>query len=180
MKKEDQEIISKELGVKPHKINSALFSAQKRVRLYWTNIDFNKNIEDKNILLKDILDFEKVDISLYLSKEEFEKIKYKKSKKYNGEGKQIEGSIEFPQSLNRKSLCLLHSDGMKSTGRAVNIIKDNFGARRLTINEVEKLQTLPVDYTKIENISDNTRYKLIADGWTIDVISHILKGLKEK
>jgi len=38
MKKEYQDVISEHLGVEPVKINSALVSAQNRVRLYWTNI----------------------------------------------------------------------------------------------------------------------------------------------
>ena len=38
MKKQWQDIISKELGVEPIKINSNLVSAQNRERLYWTNI----------------------------------------------------------------------------------------------------------------------------------------------
>ena len=56
MKKESQDIISKYLGVEPVEINSSLVSAQHRKRLYWTNIPFNKNFEDKGIMLCDILE----------------------------------------------------------------------------------------------------------------------------
>lgn len=35
-------------------IDSAMFSAQKRQRLYWTNIPFDKNIPDMNISISDI------------------------------------------------------------------------------------------------------------------------------
>ncbi len=55
MKKEFQDVISKELGVEPIEINSALVSAQNRKRLYWTNIKGVTQPEDKNILLKDII-----------------------------------------------------------------------------------------------------------------------------
>ena len=65
MKKEWQDIISDYMGVKPTKINSALLSAQSRNRLYWTNIPFDKNIEDKNIVLKDILDEENIFTETY-------------------------------------------------------------------------------------------------------------------
>jgi len=60
MKKEYQDIISEHLGVEPIMINSALVSAQNRVRLYWTNIPNITQPEDKGIVLKDILenDFE--------------------------------------------------------------------------------------------------------------------------
>ena len=56
MKKESEDIITKYLGVKPIEINSSLFSAQSRRRLYWTNIPFDKQIQDKGIVLKDILE----------------------------------------------------------------------------------------------------------------------------
>lgn len=68
MKYEHELVISKYLGVEPIEINSALLSAQNRVRLYWTNInekpfglfgDMKPDIaqpKDKGILLKDILE----------------------------------------------------------------------------------------------------------------------------
>ena len=56
MKKEYLDIITKYLGVEPVLINSSLFSAQNRQRYYWTNIPFNKNMVDKGIILKDILE----------------------------------------------------------------------------------------------------------------------------
>ena len=55
MKKEWQDIISRELWVEPIEINSSLVSAQNRKRLYRTNIPGVSQPEDKGILLKDIL-----------------------------------------------------------------------------------------------------------------------------
>lgn len=51
-----REQITKELGVEPILINSALVSAQNRNRLYWTNIPGVTQPEDRGILLKDILE----------------------------------------------------------------------------------------------------------------------------
>ncbi len=48
--------ITKELGVEPIEINSALVSAQSRKRLYWTNIPGVEQPEDRSILLRDILE----------------------------------------------------------------------------------------------------------------------------
>lgn len=48
--------------------------------------------------------------------------------------------------------------------------------RKLTPIECERLQTLPDNYTS--GISDSQRYKALGNGWTVDVIAHILKGLK--
>ena len=56
MKQEYQDVISEHLGVKPIMINSALVSAQNRVRLYWTNIPNIEQPEDKGIVLKDIIE----------------------------------------------------------------------------------------------------------------------------
>lgn len=49
--------------------------------------------------------------------------------------------------------------------------------RKLTPIECERLQTLPDGWTS--GISDSQRYKALGNGWTVDVIAHILKGIKE-
>lgn len=51
------------------------------------------------------------------------------------------------------------------------------GYRRLTPVECERLQTLPDNYT--EGVSNQHRYKTTGNGWTVDVIAHIFKGLLE-
>ena len=55
MKKEYLKVITEILGVEPICINSALVSAQNRVRYYWTNIPNITQPNDKGILLKDIV-----------------------------------------------------------------------------------------------------------------------------
>ena len=56
MKQEYQDIISDLLGVKPVMINSSMFSAQNRKRLYWTNIPISE-IADRNITWGDIREY---------------------------------------------------------------------------------------------------------------------------
>lgn len=58
MKKVFLEYINKLFGVEPVCINSALVSAQNRVRYYWTNIDGVEQPEDKGVVLVDILEFD--------------------------------------------------------------------------------------------------------------------------
>lgn len=58
MPKKDRDIITKELGVEPIMIDAALVSAQTRKRYFWTNIPNVKLPEDRNIMLKDILELE--------------------------------------------------------------------------------------------------------------------------
>lgn len=56
--------------------------------------------------------------------------------------------------------------------------------RKLTPVEAERLQTLPDNYTQGEingkEISDNQRYKMLGNGWTVDIIAHILKHIGKK
>jgi DNA (cytosine-5)-methyltransferase 3A len=52
----------------------------------------------------------------------------------------------------------------------------NGKARKLTPLEYERLQTLPDNYTS--GVCDGARYKTIGNGWTVDVIAHIMRGMK--
>ena len=54
------------------------------------------------------------------------------------------------------------------------IVKDGI-KRQFTPTEAEQLQTLPIGYT--DSISKSQRFKAIGNGWTVDVIAHILKGV---
>ena len=56
MKKEYLDVISEYMGVEPIMINSALVSAQNRVRFYWTNIPGIEQPEDRGMVLRDILE----------------------------------------------------------------------------------------------------------------------------
>ena len=68
MKQEYKDIISSYLGVEPITIDSQLLSAQRRKRLYWTNIPNITQPEDKGIMLSDILESE-VDEKYYVNTE---------------------------------------------------------------------------------------------------------------
>jgi len=47
--------------------------------------------------------------------------------------------------------------------------------RKLTPVECERLQTVPDGYT--DHVSNTQRYKMLGNGWTVDVIKHIMKGM---
>ena len=53
-----------------------------------------------------------------------------------------------------------------------NVVVEGMTWRKLTPVECERLQTLPDNYT--EGVSKTQRYKMIGNGWTVDVIAHIL------
>jgi len=50
--------------------------------------------------------------------------------------------------------------------------------RKLTPLECERLQTVPDNYT--QGVSNTQRYKMIGNGWTVDVIAHILKNITKE
>lgn len=162
MKKEFQDVISKETGVEPILINSALVSAQNRKRLYWTNIPGVTQPEDKGLLLKDILD-ESSEQKYYLS----DKAKAYMSRHRNGKPR-----WEYHTNpLKGKAACLTAN---MYKGVPYGVIREL--ERRLTPSECEKLQSINPNYTKC--VSDAQRYKMLGNGWTVDVIAHILKQIK--
>ena len=153
MKKEHQKVISDCLGVEPVEINSALVSAQNRKRLYWTNISGITQPDDKGILLKDIIDYS--DIS----------------------SEPQTGRSAASQRLGTdKSKALLASmyKGRGNNGQTCVTTGDSW--RKLTPLECERLQTVPDNFTA--HVSNSQRYKMLGNGWTVDVIAHIFRGLK--
>lgn len=62
-------------------------------------------------------------------------------------------------------------------GNTQKKVLTNGRARKLTPVEYERLQTLPDNYTAC--VSNTHRYNACGNGWTVDVIAHILKGIKE-
>jgi site-specific DNA-cytosine methylase len=166
MKKEYQDIITDYLGVEPIEINSCLVSAQNRKRLYWTNIPNIKQPIDKGIMLKDIVEDDYINSAA------------KRTRPIKNE--------------NRKSLCLeVHGIGKSMClvtvmmnnllsplpyGKYKDVGKNNYKYREMTPLEMERLQTVPENYTS--HASKAQRCKMLGNGWTVDVICHILKGLK--
>lgn len=241
-----KEYISEQLGVQPIMINSALVSAQQRKRCYWTNIPNITQPEDRNIMLKDILE----------SGVSWQDKSYCMTASYDGavfwntlqrsqrsmvaepvgvaqRGRYIEsgnrsqkcdgGTEQFIEARkDSKSNCLttVQKDSMVAVpidtskpvrigsfgkggqaqriysvhGKSVNIVGNGGGGgaktglykidlpdgdyiiRKLTPIEAERLQTLPDNFT--EGISNTQRYKCIGNGWTVDVIAHILQNIK--
>lgn len=64
-----------------------------------------------------------------------------------------------------------------SGGHQRKTITDGKDLFYLTPVHCERLQTLPDNYT--DGISDRQRFKCLGNGWTVDVIAHIFKGLKD-
>lgn len=92
-------------------------------------------------------------------------------------------------SAEGKSVNLTAQGGGQGAKTGLYAIGETPNVRRLTPLECERLQTLPDNFTKLAAydtinesaktlVSDTQRYKCIGNGWTVDVIAHLLKGLK--
>jgi DNA (cytosine-5)-methyltransferase 3A len=158
MKNVDRDLITETLGVEPIKINSALVSAQTRNRYYWTNIPNVTQPIDKNISLRSIID---------VNAKPEEKMSDKK--------------LAFIKRLLDKNSIYIRVDGEKSmpiTARSYASWNTQYVTvdgiiRDLTIDEYRQLQTIP-NWYRFENLIKSKIIDLIGDGWTVDVISHIL------
>ena len=201
MKKEWQDIISKELGVEPININSKLVSAQLRNRFYWTNIPNVTQPKDKGILLKDILDdgftdreksrailesesrplvnkenmvhrfFNTGFTTVIFKNQELSKYaKLRIKERLNGKNGTIYNWFNDIVRDDKSGTLLANSQGW--SGKSTSVVISDNDIRYFTQTELEKLQTLPVGYTKC--LSRNKAAGCIGDGWTVDVIAHIL------
>ena len=209
MKKEFQDVITEHLGVEPIHINSEVFSAQDRKRIYWTNIIFPALPIENKSTVEDILESE-VDIKYCIEPKRSVLIceNEVKKRKIGFIGSNSQGNRIY--SIYGKSVCLCGEGGglgaktglyalpcltpdrteKRQNGRRFKpphskfytltamdkhgVLTNNF-IRKLTPLECERLQTVPENYTSI--VSDNQRYKILGNGWTVDVIAHIFKGL---
>lgn len=169
MKREYENVISEILGVAPIKINSALVSAQNRERLYWTNIPDIKQPEDKEIVMKDIIDRESEYV--FIEDKKLNNLVFKRNYlQYDTYNKGNNSQSQRACFIDKKSLCL------DTTAPANAKIFENDKVRKITRKECERLQTVPEDYTL--SITENHAKKALGNGWTVDVIVHILKNIQ--
>ena len=191
MKKESMDVITEALGVEPIFINSNLVSAQNRQRYYWTNIPMDKLPDDKGVVLADILedghvDRDKshcIDANYFKGgnlKSYFEK--HRRQLVFSDDGMCHVGDADLKgHDYNRR---VYHPDGKgpslcASSGGNLEpktYIKPN-SWRKLPPLECERLQTVPEGYT--DHVSNTQRYKMLGNGWTVDVIKHIFDGVKQ-
>jgi DNA (cytosine-5)-methyltransferase 3A len=192
MPKADKDIITREMGVEPVMFNASLVSAQCRKRLFWTNIPFELP-EDKGILLKDILQPDgEVDERMVM-----------KGKSYcltatyshaNTTEAGVKNSVERKQrtmvkvghigTSDAQGNRVYSTEGKTPTlsanggglGAKTGLYAHNDKIRKLTPIECERLQGLPDNYT--EGVATTNRYKCLGNAFNVDVVCHILTGIK--
>ena len=93
----------------------------------------------------------------------------------NGVRKDDQLELPFTKQLevsdSDKSNCL-------TTIQKDNVVVQKELYRKLTPLECERLQTVPDNYTN--HVSKTQRYKMLGNGWTVDVICHLFSCLAEK
>ena len=162
MKADYQNVISGYLGVEPMRINSALVSAARRDRLYWVNFDVDMP-EDRGITFDDI----NGNTTDWLSSTYIDKVSKWKAQ---------QDPLKNVTYIGTKAkLPCLTARGYNQSHSGMILISDGTRYRYLTNNEAELAMTLPIDYTK--GISDRERARCLGNGWTAEVIVHILKHL---
>jgi len=186
MKKEHQDIISKELGCEPIIINSKEIAPQLRHRLYWTNIPNITNIVPKDTFLNEVLDNGWADRkkarALLESDSRPLTTPVKMCHRYFNTGfttlifKSKEHYTELKKHFDQ------NFKGKKAKEIDVLIPSMDLsvynGVRYMNKKERERCQTVPEGYTEI--LSENDAACLLGDGWTVDVIAHILSFMPKE
>lgn len=159
--------------------------------------------EDKKLTLKDVLQ-DKVEESYYINQDKVQNTNTKQSNflkkillNINPSGKGMNGNVYNPE---HKSPTLTTNKGewikiiQLPRGNNIwgiiedktptlsanlwqhnNLLQEWYRVRRLTPVECERLQTLPDNYTA--GVSNSQRYKMLGNGWTVDVIAHIFREM---
>lgn len=84
--------------------------------------------------------------------------------------------LQLPRGANKWGIFEQKTPTLSSNSRSYNnLLHDGYCLRRLTPIECERLQTLPDDYTA--GVSNSQRYKMLGNGWTVDVIAHIFREM---
>jgi site-specific DNA-cytosine methylase len=157
-------VMSNAIGRKPIPINSKYFIGQNRNRNYWTNLLVNEY--DKVIQ----------PISLIIPTAETGG---------GWSGRQFkETGDEWVQTYSRRKdkvancITTWPSTEWRPGRRFYEDIHRNIFP--LTIGHLEQLQGLPIGYTDIPGITEDDRIRMLGNCWTVPVIAHLLKNLKEE
>lgn len=194
MKKIHQDVISNILDTTPIKINSNLLSAQTRTRLYWVNSINIPIPEDLNIHLESVIEYGEVDRDKsycidanyfkgtsavqYLCKSRRQVVWVIPEATKKGFVEVSNGmfiDLSFIKSKTRRGRLMIKKSNCLTASSFTYCKVTNDWFRILTPVECERLQTVPDNYTN--HVSSTQRYKMLGNGWTVDVIAHILSHI---
>ena len=168
MSKKWSALITEILGVKPLQINSSRVVPQNRFRNYWTNITTDLP-DDSGPELSNFIRQAKTGVGFRGVKDSNRPIK---------KG-QIGYTVKMQMRKDNIANAVLTSLGNAKAGHGTGhyLTVDNI-IKTFTPEDCEILQGLPKGYTDVPGVSDSKRIHALGNGWTVPVISHILKGMK--
>ena len=164
MKKESEKQLNEYLGVEGLHINSSLVSYQNRPRIYWSNIPNITIPNDRNINFQD---FKDTDLD-YCRQFKVKRTPSREKMWNNGQGRNSFGTCDNKTHATKINCLTRKQDRSPNSG----LIECEDFCRYLTRKELEQAQTVPLGYTNC--VSYNQAQDLLGDGWTVDVIAHIL------
>ena len=184
MKQEWSDIISEKLRVKPILIDSKLVSAQKRQRLYWTNIDGVEQPTDRRIPISDVLDWSSdappTDVGDLMWYEDSEfRVKNATKQGYLTVNNFDVVNLDFPNSKTRRGRVARQKANTLNTSCNQGVFIGG-NIYRLTAKECGRLQTIAEDRLNqllMSDMTDNQLRHAFGNGWTVDVIAHIFSNL---
>lgn len=169
MKKASENELNQYMGVNGLHINSELVTFAKRPRIYWTNIQGVKAPEDKKINFQDFKDTDPE----YCKDFKVKRTPSRERMWNSGKGRETESNCENITNAEKIGCITRKQDRCPNSG----LIEFEDFCRYLTRREIELAQTLPIGYT--DSLTYNQMQDVCGDGWTVDVITHILRYAKE-
>ena len=149
-----------------------------------TTLKSNAVYKGKKKLLKDIVLTKGIGKSFYLTNSELKDWKYlkgaKKIERTDSKGfvyTYSEGSMSFPDSLEKPSRTIITGEGGPAPSRFKHVIKQRNKYRRLTPVELERLNMFPDNHTKLDGITDSKRAFFMGNALVVGVVEKIGKTL---
>ena len=91
-----------------------------------------------------------------------------------------EGAIAFPDALDKPSRTIVTGEGGASPSRNRHVVQGTSGRyRRLTPDELERLNGFPDNWTKLDGVSDNKRAFLMGNALVVGLINQIGQVLRQ-
>ncbi|WP_343592766.1 DNA (cytosine-5-)-methyltransferase [Flavobacterium sp.] len=152
-----------------------------------TTVKSVPSYEDTHLTLRDIVLSGRVEEDYYINEAELEKWTYlkgaKSHSKVNAEGfeyKYSEGSMSFPDSLDKPARTIITGEGGKSPSRFKHVINTVNGYRRLLPIELERLNMFPDNHTELAGVLPTKRAFFMGNALVVGVIEKLGISLQKK
>jgi DNA (cytosine-5)-methyltransferase 1 len=168
-------------GLSPFQTTGFCFNQQV------TTIKALPEYKGKTITIADILLDTPVDSDFFIPEKDLPKWEYLKGAKkevrktktgfkYN----YSEGSMIFPDPLNKPSRTIITGEGGKSPSRFKHVVQTKFGLRRLTPIELERLNMFPDNHTLLDRVSDTKRAFFMGNALIVGIVERLGEALFDK